>query len=219
MNNPLRALRRAVVGRPLIRIPDHASDVESATLRYLLYGVLPAWFVPGVLDWWQHRRTEIEHTAGVRESLIHLLMMAEVGLPVTLALVCEINPLVLTIMLAAIAAHEATALWDVKTAVDSGREVRPLEQHLHSFLESLPFLGSTALACLHWKQARELLRGTDRAAAWTLRLKEHRLPTGYLAGIGAAITALIALPYGEEQLRCVRAAVTEEPGQRPDRRD
>jgi hypothetical protein len=195
-----------VLNRPHLRIPGRATDVESATLRYLLYGILPAWFVPGLLDWWQHRRTRIEETAGVRESMIHLLMMAEVGLPITLALLCEINPLVLTIMVATIAAHEATALWDVKTAVDSGREVTPVEQHIHSFLESLPFMGTAAIACLHWKDVRELRRGNERGAAWSLRLKRHPLPGGYLAGIGAGITGLIALPYGEELRRCLRTA-------------
>src|SRR5882757_7396234 len=202
MNNPLRALRRAVVGRPSMRIPDHASDVESATLRYLLYVLLPAWFVPGLLDWWQHRRTDIEHTAGPRESLIHLLMMAEVGVPVALVLLCEINPAVLLAMAAAVAAHEATALWDVKTAVDSGREVRPIEQHIHSFLESMPFMGTAAIACLHSEQVRKLLDGDIE---WAFRLKEHRLPNNYLAGVAAAIGGLIALPYGEELLRCLRA--------------
>jgi hypothetical protein len=156
-------------------------------LRYLVYGLLPAWFVPGVLDWWQHRRTDIEHTAGVRESLIHLLMMAEVGVPITLVLLCEINPLVLAITLATIAAHEATALWDVKTAGDSGREVRPIEQHIHSFLESLPFTGTTAIACLHWNDARKLLHGNDSGSAWRLRSKQHRLPTPYLTGVGAEV--------------------------------
>ncbi|QYN26437.1 diguanylate cyclase/phosphodiesterase [Amycolatopsis sp. DSM 110486] len=187
-------------------MPDRASDVESATLRYLLYGILPAWFVPGVLDWWQHRRTHIQDTAGARESLIHLLMMAEVGVPITLALLCEINPLILTIMAATIAAHEATALWDVKTAVDSGREVTPVEQHIHSFLESLPFMGTAAIACLHWKDACELLHADGHRSAWRLRLKRHRLPAGYLAGIATAITGLIALPYGEELNRCIRTA-------------
>lgn len=43
------------------------------------------------------------------------------------------------------ALHEATALWDVKTAVDSEREVKPVEQHIHSFLESLPFAGLASL--------------------------------------------------------------------------
>lgn len=185
-----------------MRIPDRASDVESATLRYLLYVLLPAWFAPGVLDWWQHRRTDIEHTAGVKESAIHLLMMAEVGVPITLVLLCEVNPAVLTAMAVAVAAHEATALWDVKTAVDSGREVRPIEQHIHSFLESLPFMGTAAIACLHWKQVRELVKADG---AWRFQWKKNPLPSNYLTGVAAAIAGLIALPYGEELLRCLRA--------------
>jgi hypothetical protein len=62
----LDRLRKAVVPGSVIRIPRRATDVESATLRYLLFGVLPAWFAPGVLDWYQHRRTGIEHTSGTQ---------------------------------------------------------------------------------------------------------------------------------------------------------
>jgi hypothetical protein len=46
--------------RPRMRIPDRASDAEAALLRYIMYWILPAWFIPGLLDWNQHRRTRIE---------------------------------------------------------------------------------------------------------------------------------------------------------------
>jgi hypothetical protein len=45
---------------------------------------LPAWFIPRLLDWNQHRRSRIERNAGIRESLIHALQMSEAG-PITLA--------------------------------------------------------------------------------------------------------------------------------------
>jgi hypothetical protein len=196
---------RAMLAKPVLRLPSRATDVESATLRYLLFGLLPAWFVPGLLDWLQHRRTDIEHTAGTRESLIHLLMMVEVGGPLALALLCEVNPLVLAIIAAAIAAHEATALWDVRTAESSDRAVTPWEQHIHSFLESLPFMATAALTCLHWDDLRALTQA-GRPGAWRLRPKQNRLPASYLASVGGAIAGLIALPYGEELYRCVRAA-------------
>ncbi|WP_231980507.1 diguanylate cyclase/phosphodiesterase [Mycobacterium sp. E2497] len=106
-----------------MRVPDQVSDSQTALLRYLMYGLLPAWFIPALLDWNQHGRSRIEVTSGTRESLIHLLMMAEVGAPLTLVLLCEVNPLVLTTILASIAAHEATALWDVSAAEHSGRRV------------------------------------------------------------------------------------------------
>ncbi|HEX3647875.1 MAG TPA: diguanylate cyclase/phosphodiesterase [Pseudonocardiaceae bacterium] len=196
-----RTIRALLAGSP-----GRATDVRVGTLRYLLFGLLPAWFVPGVVDWLLHRRTDIEHTAGTRESVIHSLMMLEVGGPIALALLCEINPLVLVIIAGAIGAHEATALWDVRTAERSGREVSPLEQHVHSFLESLPFMATAALTCLHWDQLRMLARGAHGRRAWRLRWKQPPLPAGYLGSVGGAIALLVALPYGEELYRCVRAA-------------
>ncbi|MGW2640510.1 diguanylate cyclase [Streptomyces sp. NPDC001348] len=182
-------------------------DVGDATTRYLLYGLLRGWFVPGLADWAMHRRTRIEDTSGTKESLIHSLMMAEVGLPMALTLRYEVNPLLLTVQLAATAVHEATALWDVRTAVDSDREVKPVEQHIHSFLESLPFAGLSALMCLHADQVRSLLRGgRGDANAWRPVPRRRPLSPGYLAAVGAAIGACVLLPYGEELLRCRRAA-------------
>lgn len=187
-------------------LPRHTTDIRSATLRYLLFGLLPAWFVPGVVDWLLHRRTDIEHTSGARESVIHSLMMLEVGAPITLALLCEINPLVLVVTAGAIGAHEATALWDVRTAERSGREVSPLEQHVHSFLESLPFMATAALTCLHWDQLKMLMRGACGRGAWRPHWKRPPLPGGYVASVAGAIVLLVALPYGEELYRCLRAA-------------
>ncbi|MER6493427.1 MULTISPECIES: diguanylate cyclase [Streptomyces] len=182
-------------------------DVGDVTTRYLLYGLLPGWFVPGLADWVMHRRTRIEDTSGTKESLIHSLMMAEVGLPIALTLRYEVNPLLLTVQLGGAAVHEATALWDVKTAVDSDREVKPLEQHIHSFLESLPFAALAALMCLHADQVKSLARGgRGHKDAWRLVPRRRPLSPGYLTAIGAAIGACVLLPYGEELLRCLRTA-------------
>ncbi|NUR02160.1 MAG: diguanylate cyclase [Streptomyces sp.] len=181
-------------------------DVGDVTTRYLLYGLLPGWFVPGLADWAMHRRSRIEDTAGTKESLIHSLMMAEVGIPIALTLRYEVNPLLLTVQLGGAAVHEATALWDVRTAVKSEREVTPLEQHIHSFLESLPYGALSALMCLHADQVKALLRGgMGRADAWRLVPRRRPLSRGYLAGIAAAIGTCVVLPYGEELVRCVRA--------------
>ncbi|ANS69158.1 diguanylate cyclase/phosphodiesterase [Streptomyces lincolnensis] len=182
-------------------------DVGDATTRYLLYGLLPSWFVPGLADWAMHRRTRIEDTAGTKESLIHSLMMAEVGIPIAFTLRYEVNPLLLIVQLGGAAVHEATALWDVKTAVDSDREVRPVEQHIHSFLESLPFGALASLMCLHADQVGSLLRGgRGDPDAWRLVPRRRPLSRGYLAGIGLAIGTCVLLPYGEELLRCARTA-------------
>ncbi|MGP3949996.1 diguanylate cyclase [Streptomyces sp. 7N604] len=193
--------------RPTIQAPTPAESVEDATVRYLMYGLLPSWFVPGLADWVMHRRTRIEDTTGTKESLIHSLMMAEVGVPIALTLLYEVNPLLLSVQLGAAGVHEATALWDVRTAVRSDREVKPVEQHIHSFLEALPFGALASLMCLHADQVRSLLRGgAGDPSAWRLVPRRRRLPVPYLAGIAAAIGVAVLLPYGEELRRCLRAA-------------
>jgi hypothetical protein len=184
-----------------------AVDADVATTRFLLYGLLPGWFAPGLADWAMHRRTRIEETAGTKESVIHALMMAEVGVPILLTLRYRVNPRLLSLLLAGALVHEATALGDVRTAVDSDREVRPAEQHIHSFLESLPFGALASLMCLHADQVRSLLRGGGGDPdAWRLLPRRRPLSPGYLAGIALVVGLCVVLPYGEELLRCRRAA-------------
>jgi hypothetical protein len=97
-------------------------------------------------------------------------------------------------------------LWDVRTGGRSEREVKPIEQHIHSFLESLPFAALTSLMCLHSDQVKSLLNGgRSDPDAWRFVPRRRPLSRGYLAGIAAGIGACVLLPYGEELLRCVRA--------------
>ncbi|MGW5103100.1 diguanylate cyclase [Streptomyces sp. NPDC004100] len=180
-------------------------EVERADRRFLLLGLLPLWVVPAVADWWMHRRTRIEHTSGTKESAVHALMMAEAGVPVVLGMVARVNPLVLTVMGGAAVVHGATAVYDVSLATGE-REIRPIEQHIHSFLEVLPLTALAFTACLHPDQVRATLRGGPGPRDWRLLPKEHPLPAAYLAGIGAVITAGVVLPYAEELWRCRRAA-------------
>ncbi|WAP59922.1 diguanylate cyclase [Streptomyces sp. S465] len=199
-----RAWRRWRRPRDL-RVPRTPVDVEDANRRFLMYGVMPLWFVPAVADWLMHRRTRIEETSGTRESAVHALMMTEAGVPVAMALLARVNPLVLSVMGGAAVAHGATALWDVSLATGE-REVRPVEQHIHSFLEVLPLSAMAFTCCLHWDQVRAALRGGDRPEDWRLLPKDNPLPARYLAAIGLGIGAFVVLPYAEEMRRCVRAA-------------
>ena len=45
--------------------------LDDATRRALQWFVMPVWIGAGLADWWCHRRTDIERTAGTRESAIH----------------------------------------------------------------------------------------------------------------------------------------------------
>ena len=101
------------------------------TVLLLMFFIAPVWLLAGCADWLCHRATHIESTTGAKESLIHLLMFAEVGVPMLAVLFLQVNALTIVVMIAAFFAHEATALWDVSYAI-TAREVTPLEQHVHN---------------------------------------------------------------------------------------
>jgi hypothetical protein len=176
----------------------------DAATSILAYGVVPIWFAAGFVDWLCHRRTAIERTAGPKESLLHLLMFAELGVPLLAVLLLEVNALVFALAIAALMAHEFTALWDVCYAVQH-RVVSPFEQHVHSFLELLPLTAIVLLCVLHPGQALALFGLGDEAPRFALAWKEPPLSRGYVTGVLAAAVLLGALPFIEELLRGLRA--------------
>ena len=188
---------------PVRRMDWSETDVRSTTERYLLFVQLPLWVLPGFIDWWWHRRTDIENTAGLPESLIHSAQMTQVGVPILMGLLFELNPLLLTIMAGAVAVHTATAVWDVRLAIHQ-REVKTGEQHTHSFMEVLPFMGLAFACCLHGDATRRLLTARTQPGDWQLKLKNPRMPVPYLATILGLIGVFVALPYANEAWRCIR---------------
>src|SRR4051812_40159711 len=74
----------------------------------LTYVVLPLWVIAGFLDYLCHRSSGMERASGTRESLLHWLMLTEVGVPLTLAVFFRINALLLLLMILCLIAHEVT---------------------------------------------------------------------------------------------------------------
>jgi len=177
---------------------------ERLTRDVLLFGLIPAWVAAGVVDWWCHRRTRIEDNAGLPESLSHVAMLAQAGVPATLGLFLEADAPLLALTYAATVTHTATAYADVAYA-SPRREIPPLEQHAHAFLEVLPIAGAAFLTVLHPAQTRDLFRG--RRHRWRLRAKRHPLGPGYVAGLLASLVVGLGIPYAEEVTRCARAAL------------
>jgi len=169
-----------------------AALIEEAWLHLLL----PLWLLAGFADWCCHRVQRIEHSAGLKESLMHLLMLCELGLGLLAALVLEINAAALLLLLAACVAHELTTWWDLVYA-DSKRHIPVAEQWVHSLQLVLPWAALATLVLLHWPQVR--------APEWTLRWKAPALPWGELVALGTAGLLLVALPFAEEAWRCARA--------------
>jgi hypothetical protein len=186
------------------------SDREKAVRALLAYVLLPAWTIPGILDWYWHRETKIERNAGAHESVMHLLMEIEAGAGVMMALFCEIEAGVIAAMLAAALLHEATVVWDVGYALPR-RPIKQREQHTHSFLEAFPFTTTALAALINPRQARALLGiGPEKPR---LRLRPRRPPLSITATLAIVVMSGLAgfLPHVEELVRCLRAKPTLAP--------
>lgn len=206
MMRPTRALHDLT--RELPHSPEdirRMAGVENATRRLLLGGVMPLWLGAGLADWYLHRRSRIEQTAGPRESALHSLMFAEAGVPVLLGLFCEVNAGVLATAVSAVAAHSATAYWDQAYA-EPRRRVTPIEQHVHSLLEISPIMATFLITALHWDQAKALAGQDSQPPRFRPRLKRPD-PLSTTARVTLLTTVMVfgVLPYAEELLRCWRA--------------
>ena len=176
---------------------------EAFLTNYLLYFVMPLWLLSGVADWLCHRASHIETTSGPKESVIHLVMMAEAGLAVLAGLLLEINGLVLLIMALLWIAHEVTSYWDVSYA-HGRRHVSPIEQRVHDYLGVVPLLALSMVVVLHWPQALALVGAGPEPLRMTLTLKQQPLPAAYVVTLLVLIALLEILPFCEELLRGLR---------------
>jgi hypothetical protein len=169
----------------------------------LVYIVLPLWVLSGFADYLCHRATDIEHANGVKESMLHWIMLGEAGLPVLAAVFLKVNALVLAFAVVCLVAHEITGYLDLKLAMAT-RKVSALEQQIHSFLEIMPLTAMLLLCILHWRQAEALFGLGSQAADFSIQLK----PFPGWAVIGPPALAFLVfaiVPYAEEFVRGLAA--------------
>jgi hypothetical protein len=178
--------------------------LNDPSVLILMYFILPVWLLAGCADWLCHRASHIETTTGAKESMLHLLMFAEIGVPLLAAIFLQINAGIIALMIAAFFVHEATALWDVSYAV-TARNVTPIEQHIHSFLEMIPLMAILFIVSLHWGQFQALFGFGSETARFDLNWKEEPLPATYVITIMAVILTFELIPYIEEFFRGLRA--------------
>lgn len=179
---------------------------DDLLVNLILYAILPLWGISGFIDWCCHRATDIEHTTGLRESLVHSLMGIQMGIPIVLGLLFEINVLILLICLAAWAAHEVAAHWDVHYSAPR-RRISIWESHVHNYLATIPLYLLMLIVVLNWADMIKLVT-LDWAGEFTFRpLNIPHGGSGYLTGYLTFMTVLCVFPYAEENLRCVRVAI------------
>ncbi|MXP48871.1 diguanylate cyclase [Pantoea sp. Eser] len=170
----------------------------------LLCFVLPVWLIAGFADWICTRATDIENTTGLKESWIPILMFLERELPLLPALFLAVNALVIGFMIVLFFCHEATALWDVSYAV-AAREVKPIKQHVHSFLEMVPLMALLLIISRHWPQFQALLGFGDEPPRFELMWRADPLPTGYIVFVLSTIFLLERRTWLEEYWRGKKA--------------
>lgn len=176
--------------------------------------VAPVWIAAGCADAACHRIQHIERNAGLRESLLHLAMLAELGVAVLAALFLELNAAALGIVLLACIAHEVTMCADLAYA-ESQRRIPWYEQWVHGLQQAIPWMALGGLVLLNAPQALALVGLGTATAEWSLRPKAEPLPSVYVAGFLAAAALLVLWPFAAETLRCWRQAQGERMAARP----
>jgi hypothetical protein len=179
-------------------------STDQLTVYVLMYFVLPLWLAAGFADYLCHRAANIATTSGAKESILHLMQFVEMGIAVLSAMFFEINALILLVMIVCFLLHEATALWDVTYAAAT-REVTPIEQHVHSFLEMMPLMGLVLIAVLNWPQFLALLDIRNEPARFDFTFRHAPPSWTYVATILALVLLFEVLPYLEELARGLRA--------------
>jgi hypothetical protein len=172
----------------------------------LMYFALPVWLAAGFADYLCHRAAHIEHTSGWKESLLHLLQFAEMALPILAALFFEITSGVIFLMIACLVLHQATAMWDVSYAARM-REVRPVEQHVHSVLEMMPLTGLLLVIALHWNAFIGLFGLAPASFEFVFKSGPPSWP--YVTTMLVLTVLFEVLPYMEEFVRSLRPTRTD----------
>lgn len=149
----------------------------SAVLLGLAYAGYLLWLLAGTLDFVCHRRTDLAHTSGLHESLMHLLQLGLLGAAILAGLLLQVGWSVWVLMAALVAAHAVAAYVDTRQAYGR-RDIRPFEQHVHSVLDMAPVIALGLVVATTWRSAPE--------TGWALALRQPPL--------SAVVWALVLTP-------------------------
>ncbi|MBV9992370.1 MAG: diguanylate cyclase [Alphaproteobacteria bacterium] len=171
---------------------------------FLGFVVIPVWLAMGLSDYICHRASDIARTSGAKESLLHLMQFASVGIPLITALFFDIDAGLLVLMTVFVVLRHLIAFVDVRYA-NATRKVRPVEQMVHSFLEIMPITALLLAGVIAFRQLEALFGLGEQHADFVLHLRQPPLPAWYIGSVLLAAFLLNFVPYLEELLRCLRA--------------
>lgn len=178
--------------------------MEPLLWGLLAYGVLPVWLLAGLSDYLLHARTRLAQTSGVRESALHLLQTAEIGVPMLALLFLEVNALTLAVMVLGALAHTYTAYRDIRFAATL-RRITAFEQFVHAFLIVLPLAALAIIVVLHWPAFISMLGLSEISReTWHLRWRDPPFDTGVIIVILGASLLFAILPGLLEFIHAMR---------------
>lgn len=182
-------------------------DTTQLLISFLLFILLPIWGIAGFADWLCHRATDIENTSGLKESLMHSLMGIQIGVPIMLCLLFEINVFTLVLCILTWILHEIVAHWDVHFAAPR-REISIWEMHAHNYLGSLPMYMLVTILIINWPVFLKLLSLNFDGSSFSLMpLQTPHGGEGYLSAYLIFMAIFCAFPYFEENIRCLRVMI------------
>jgi hypothetical protein len=185
-----------VGGRPQARActdaAPRAPPAMQEPIRFiLLYLVIPGWLLAGVADWACHRRTDIAHTSGTKESLLHMLMIGQVGLGVLAASFCRSMP---PCCCCSVRCWRACADQPLGPSLRRGPpHVSATEQTTHAYLEAFPLAAYALLAAAHWPQFAAIFGAQGTTPDWSWALKPTPCRRQISGTVGAFLSGLCAL--------------------------
>jgi hypothetical protein len=170
--------------------------LDAALLGLIAWVLYPMWLAAGAADYLAHRRTDIPHTSGVSESLLHVAQLASIAVAFSAAVMLQMTTGAWLLVLGAVLVHSVLAYVDV-AYTDTRRYISPFEQTVHGFLDVIPVVAVLLLGVLHWPQisAGELSIAAENSLADDLTDRLLLLSFAVLAGT----------PVIEELIRTLRA--------------
>jgi len=151
-----------------------------------LYGM---WLLGGTLDFWFHRRTDLPHTSGLRESTLHGVQLLLVGGGMLAWLAFHTTWAMVALLSFVVVAHAVAGYLDTVSA-DGRRRISPAEQHVHSILDVAPWL---FLVWIAWRAE----------PAWSVRWEPAQAASW--AGLVIPAVLLVVVPWAYEMTQCLRA--------------
>ena len=179
-------------------------DEATLVLNVMLYVLLPLWGIAGMLDWWCHRNTEIEKTSGLHEAYVHCLMGVQIGIPVVLSLLFEVNVLIMLLCFASLIAHELVAHYDVHFTTGK-REISIWEVHAHNYLATLPFFLLLLIIVRKWEVFLDTVT-LNWSGGFGFEWRQEPLGSSgnYAMSYMVVMAIFVVFPYMQEWWRCYK---------------